>query len=748
MSGVLDGIRVIDFGQYMAGPMAGMFLGDFGADVIRVERPGGPVYDVPANATWNRNKRSITLDLNTVEDLAVARDLVAHADVVIENFRPDMMAKWGLDWDTVKKTNPGLVYCAIKGFAATDPRYRLKATEDIVAAAAGIHAPTPISGIKHPVYTAIPLSSMYGAHWAAVSIGMALNAREQSGIGQFIEVPLFGVALTAFSGKLMRVGDAPEPEPRASGRYAMCQDGRWLMYFPKSIGSKPALMEEMGMPWYKDTIEEAERERRAAVVFATQPTEYWSDAFARHGIEGVVCNRPQDWVRHHLARDTKAVEAFEDPVLGRFVGPGIIPRLSETPGTVRSPRPLPNQHGAAIRDELKCWARPQERSVHPILSALEGIKVVDMGIVLASPSCGRTLAEFGANLIKVDSPARNPLSWHNDINRGKRSILLDLKHPRGKAIFWKLLEDADVVLENFRAGVAERMGFGYEAIRARNPGVIYSSVNAYGQGGTYTLRPGREPLSQAITGMQMRYGGTRLGQQELYGAVLDDNPGALWNRANLEATRIKASEVPVLVRIVVGVDPAVTSGEDSDSTGIVVAGLSGDGNYYVLADDTIKASPQVWAEKAISSFEQHKADRIIAEVNNGGDLVVHLLQQVKNTVPVKKVTASRGKAVRAEPIAALFEQGRAHLVGYYPELEDQLCEWEPGTNMSSPDRMDAMVWALTELSEGSNALAYLASLAVFCPNCKTPLPKNTFTCPKCGTPIGDTNASTINQPNA
>jgi predicted phage terminase large subunit-like protein len=258
-----------------------------------------------------------------------------------------------------------------------------------------------------------------------------------------------------------------------------------------------------------------------------------------------------------------------------------------------------------------------------------------------------------------------------------------------------------------------------------------------------------ENLSQsALLEMQMRYGGTRLGQQELYGAVLDDNPGALWNRANLEATRIKPELVPNLVRVVVGVDPAVTSGEDSDSTGIVVAGMSSDGQYYVLADDTIKASPQVWAEKAISSFEQHKADRIIAEVNNGGDLVVHLLQQVKNTIPVKKVTASRGKAVRAEPIAALFEQGRAHLVGYYPELEDQLCEWEPGTNMSSPDRMDAMVWALTELSEGSNALAYLASLAVFCPNCKTPLPKTTFLCPKCGTPIGDTNASTINQPNA
>ena len=258
-----------------------------------------------------------------------------------------------------------------------------------------------------------------------------------------------------------------------------------------------------------------------------------------------------------------------------------------------------------------------------------------------------------------------------------------------------------------------------------------------------------ENLSQsALLEMQMRYGGTRLGQQELYGAILDDNPGALWNRANLESTRVKPADVPNLIRIVVGVDPAVTSGEDSDSTGIVVAGMSGDGQYYILADDTIKASPQVWAEKAISSFEQHKADRIIAEVNNGGDLVVHLLQQVKNTVPVKKVTASRGKAVRAEPIAALFEQGRAHLVGYYPALEDQLCEWEPGTNMASPDRMDAMVWALTELSEGSTALAYLASLAIFCPNCKMPLSKNTSFCPKCNTSIGEPNAITIAESNA
>ena len=214
----------------------------------------------------------------------------------------------------------------------------------------------------------------------------------------------------------------------------------------------------------------------------------------------------------------------------------------------------------------------------------------------------------------------------------------------------------------------------------------------------------------------------------------------------LETARVK--DTPYLTRIVVGIDPAVTSGEDSDSTGIVVAGMSADGHYYILADYTLKASPQVWAEKAVYAFELHKADRIIAETNNGGDLVVHLLQQVKNTIPVKKVTASRGKAVRAEPIAALSEQGKLHMVGYFTELEDELCEYEPGVSAKSPDRMDAMVWAVTELSEGSNALNYLSALAVFCPSCRMPAPKSTKFCPKCNTLIGEPDAITSDKPNA
>jgi predicted phage terminase large subunit-like protein len=249
----------------------------------------------------------------------------------------------------------------------------------------------------------------------------------------------------------------------------------------------------------------------------------------------------------------------------------------------------------------------------------------------------------------------------------------------------------------------------------------------------------------ALLELQAKYGGTRLGQQELYGAILDDNPGALWRRSMIDSARIALEDKPTFTRVVVGVDPAVTSNEDSDNTGIVVAGMTANGHYYVLDDVTLKASPLEWASAAVNAYEKHKADRIVAETNNGGDLVIHLLQQVKPTVATKKVTATRGKQLRAEPVAALYEQGRVHHVGYFTELEDEMCEYEPGITKDSPDRMDALVWALTELSEGSAAINFLSSLAVFCPNCKMPAPRQTKICPRCNTSIGETNDSAINK---
>lgn len=193
-----------------------------------------------------------------------------------------------------------------------------------------------------------------------------------------------------------------------------------------------------------------------------------------------------------------------------------------------------------------------------------------------------------------------------------------------------------------------------------------------------------------------RYEGTRLGRQELYAEILDDVPGALWSRQLLEETRVRKH--PTLTRVVVAIDPAASTSEAAGETGIVVAGLGEDGHGYVFEDLTVKATPAVWAQAAITGYYKYRGDRIVAEVNNGGDMVEHTVRMVDKDVSFKQLRASRGKQTRAEPIAALYEQKRVHHVGLFADMEDQLCSWVPGDK--SPDRLDALVWALTELMLG------------------------------------------------
>jgi phage terminase large subunit-like protein len=189
-----------------------------------------------------------------------------------------------------------------------------------------------------------------------------------------------------------------------------------------------------------------------------------------------------------------------------------------------------------------------------------------------------------------------------------------------------------------------------------------------------------------------RYEGTRLGRQELLAELLEDVPGALWTRDLIEKARGTA---PDLSRIVVAIDPAVTSGEQSDATGIIVVGAIGNVGY-VLEDLSGRYPPEQWANIAVDAYRRWEADRIVAEANNGGDLVASVLRAVNPNVPVRLVRASRGKRARAEPVSALYEQGRIIHAGTFPELEDELCVWTPDT-VESPDRMDAMVWGLTDL---------------------------------------------------
>lgn len=191
------------------------------------------------------------------------------------------------------------------------------------------------------------------------------------------------------------------------------------------------------------------------------------------------------------------------------------------------------------------------------------------------------------------------------------------------------------------------------------------------------------------------------------GDFIQQREGALWSYKVLEGVRADPANLPEMQRIVVAIDPAVTANENSDETGIVVAGRSGD-NFFVLDDASFKASPDGWSQKAVSLYHKYEADLCVAEVNNGGDLVQKLIRIVDRNVNYRAVRASRGKMIRAEPVAALYEQGRVFHAGYFPQLEEQMCSFT-GDGNQSPDRMDAMVWALTELSTSTGQVYWRIS---------------------------------------
>jgi crotonobetainyl-CoA:carnitine CoA-transferase CaiB-like acyl-CoA transferase len=518
MTGALDGIRVIDFGQYVAGPLTAMLLADQGADVVRVERPGGPAWDTPANAIWNRGKRSIALDLTTEDDRAIARDHIAAADVVIENFRPGVMDALGLGAAAMRERHPRLVTCSLPGFAADDPRAGMPAWEGVIKAASGVYRRNR-DGVPPgaPVYTPLPIASMFAAEQAAIAITMALRARERDGVGQAIVVPLFDAMFAAVGYQGLLEHTPPERQRAVGGAgngTFRCADGRWI-YFGTANGNTPAVLEACGVAHWADEglLRPERREERQAAwrdLFATQPAEEWERVISAAGGECAVCREPWEWMRDPAALEAGIVVERDDPRWGRTRQPGPAVWLSRSQAEPAGAAPTADGDRASVlADARRERGAPEAapRAAGERRPVLDGVRVLDLCIVLAGPTCGRTLAEYGADVIKIEAPDRPPAPlFHLDVNRGKRSIVLDLKEPAGLELFWRLVEDADVVVQNFRNGVAERLGIGYEQVRARRPDIVYASLNMYGQQGALAVRPGHEQFAQAATGMQARYG--------------------------------------------------------------------------------------------------------------------------------------------------------------------------------------------------------------------------------------------------
>ena len=366
------------------------------------------------------------------------------------------------------------------------------------------------------------------------------------------------------------------------------------------------------------------------------------------------------------------------------------------------------------------WVRAQAESGAALRIALVAPTARDARLVMVEGESG-LLAIAPDTMRPVFEPSKRQLTWPN----GAIATLFSADEPdrlRGpqfdaawcdELAAWRYPQAWDMLMMALRLGTNPRVVVTttpkpVKLVRA----LLASSDCSVTRGGTRdnagNLAPG------FLAAILKQYEGTRLGRQELDAELLEDMPGALWSRDAIERARI--DEAPVLRRVVVAIDPAASAGEDADETGIVVAALGQDSHGYVLEDLSGRYSPHDWASHALEAYRAHRADRIVAEVNNGGAMVEATLRVLDAGVSYKPVHASRGKLARAEPVAALYEQGRIHHVGAFPALEDQMCAFTGGplAHLASPDRVDALVWALSELmltSAEPGLLGYYRSIS-------------------------------------
>jgi crotonobetainyl-CoA:carnitine CoA-transferase CaiB-like acyl-CoA transferase len=520
----LNGIRVLDFGQYIAGPLSALMLCDQGAEVVRIDPPGGPRWADPANAVLQRGKKSLQLDLKTPEDLESARRLIVSADVLIENFRPGVMDRLGLGYAACEAINPHLIYCSIPGFSKDDPRAGLQGWEGIVSAASGLY--TPYSAMRadipgagtQPAVTAIPIASNFAAFAAVNAIMAALIARDRIGRGQFVEVSLHAAAFEAINIEAQR---APPPthnsfHPGADNRF-QCADGKWvqlLMIAPRHL----AWFVERFLPkQWSEGLGDVDLIRRdadaglrlrqaLADLFKTSPAAHWEQVVNAAGVPLAICQTIDEFLTADpQARAVKAVIELDDPELGRMSQLGYPVTLSVTPARAQGPR---RQWDADLGDLLADLPPRPARSWVEATGAppLKGIRIVDMSQVLAAPTGVRILAELGAEVVKIND-TDNWIIGHLQFNSGKSSVLLDIGNPQGRAVLDGLLHNADIFVHNLRPPTAERMGVDEATIRARFPEIVYATVSAYGDRGPKAGYRGWEPVGQAVTGMQLRLGG-------------------------------------------------------------------------------------------------------------------------------------------------------------------------------------------------------------------------------------------------
>jgi crotonobetainyl-CoA:carnitine CoA-transferase CaiB-like acyl-CoA transferase len=558
MSGAFDGVRVIDLAQGIGGPYAAMLLADQGADVVKIEPPDGDPYRVePGFRVLNRGKRGVTADLDDHEGHRRALEMIAAADVLIYDGSPEEQRRLGLDYDALARENTGLVYCWMPPYGSRGPYAERTADDALVAALDGVMG-TQFALRVGPTFITVPLSSYGAAILAAGATAAALRVRHRTGLGQLVEVSwlaggfavqtgtvLLGEGISRFAGS----GQNPMGPNPVYRIYRAADDGYLFLACGHAgffhgfclIIDRPELISDPrfeGAPW--GIVDPSHRDALAAMlepIFAGRRRDEWLRLLAEADIPAAPVMTRDDYLADPQVRHNGLRVEVADPEAGMTLQPSPAVLLHGTPGSIQGPAPRLGQHDGS---GWSVGARsPMNVSGELPPHALTGLRVLDLSAYIAGSLCPMMLADWGADVVKVEGLDGDPfrsfgfgfLGW----NRGKRSLAVDLKQADGRALVYDLVRGADVVVENFRPGVSERLGVDYETLRAINPRLVYSTETAYGRSGPYVAMPGFDPLMQARSGMMASQGGMEGGHTPVfltvalcdYGAALSSTYGIL-----------------------------------------------------------------------------------------------------------------------------------------------------------------------------------------------------------------------------
>ncbi len=565
MAGVLDGLKVLDLSWGIAGPMAAMLLCDHGAEVTKIEPPGGdPFRHYPGYRVWNRGKRSAIFDLKRGADRELFLNLARRADMLIESFSPGVTKNLGIDFATLHALNPRLIYCSITGYGRDNRHANRPGYDALVAARTGSQweqRAWPGSPMDHilggdgpnpelqppdccaqgapregPLFVYSPWPSLNAFYLATLGISAALRAREVTGRGQWVETSLLQGVISSCVAAWARVENIDAPgyrtwvlDRRSPKGLMECRGGRWVHQWPIN----PFAVVEAAKAERLSDVNEIARNKdhparigmdpdELALLFYYHPLmaeafkkftpEEWTQFGARLDVGLQPVRTPEEALQDPNLIADGCVAEVDDPELGRIRHVGSVYRLAACPDRIQGPAPRSGQHN----DEVRAIAMAQRgngpsiaRSNRSLSSPLEGITVLDLGLAVAGPFGPKMLADLGASVVKVN--ALYDGYWFANhmaiaVNRGKRSIAIDLKNPRGREIVYKLVERADVVAHNMRYGAPERIGVDYETLRRINPRIIYCHSRGFEHGPRLHL-PGTDQSGAALAGVEFEDGG-------------------------------------------------------------------------------------------------------------------------------------------------------------------------------------------------------------------------------------------------